>query len=487
MFPITKNEILKYYYSYLPLQSNGRASSRNQQFSKSIQVEQRARICYTNCFRLLSQQRIKVWSLLTTYLDGTENKWTPINPNKITGQYIEFDFHKQILIGKIITRGHPYKHSIQQCWVTKYRVEYFKDGEWCQGGEFEGNADDYTKVFRRICLITNKLRIYPIEFFGTISFKVDVAVSEDLNQVDNIPDVIEDNKQAITESYNCKMIEIYEKCIQIFKVSVNLQNLPFTERQNVTSQKFGDDDCIKTTEDNILLIFCYNKEAVLDQLKLVDTELKITVEECRSIAREQFQIGTDQLQELNFLEQFKLTNLTLQGCTKINFIQNPGVQFFEASYCDVTSCEGIQNWKQLRELNLSINKLENIQFLKELTNLQGLILNDNKISNIDILGWLKNLTILNLENNDISNIDILQQCSNLSILKLGDNKISNIESLSKLNLKVLLLNNNSITDVRHLQDLSELMELNLRSNYIKEFSIIEKHTNFKNYNLDSQK
>ncbi|CAL5975878.1 F5/8_type C domain-containing protein [Hexamita inflata] len=336
----------------------------------------------SDCYRNNEQ----VFGACQTYLDGCENKWTPLSPNKIAGQYIEFDFHKQILVGKIITMGHPQKPSTTQCWLTKYKIEYFKDGEWCQGGEFEGNTDGYTKVFRRTCLITDKLRIFPIEFFGTISSKVDVAVSEDLTQVHNIPDVIEDNKQAITESYNRKMIEIYEKCVLIYKVSVSLWNVSQNVKCKLMTLPFEDDNKKYfqiTTEDNIYQIFCNNKEAVMDQLKLVDPELKITIEECRSI----FVIdGNHELMELGFFEQFKLAKLLLQYCNKINFIQNPGVLSFEAIQCDLKNFEGIQNWKQLKELNLSENNLENIQFLKELSNLQCLILFQNKISNIDILG-----------------------------------------------------------------------------------------------------
>ncbi|CAL6084221.1 F5/8_type C domain-containing protein [Hexamita inflata] len=47
----------------------------------------------------------------------------PGNAYSIKGQYIEFDFHKILLVGKIITMGQ------NQAWVTNYRVEYFKDGE----------------------------------------------------------------------------------------------------------------------------------------------------------------------------------------------------------------------------------------------------------------------------------------------------------------------------------------------------------------------
>ncbi|CAL6065444.1 F5/8_type C domain-containing protein [Hexamita inflata] len=153
--------------------------------------------------------------------------WVPLNSDKITGQFIEFDFHKQVLVGLIITKGCSY---YCECWVTKYKVEYFNEGQWCQGGEFNGNTDGETKVFRRACIIAEKLRIIPIEFYGAIKLNADLSISEDLTQVDNIPNADEAYKNAIMDTYNRTMIEIFEQNEQqyfdlLYKISVyNLSN-----------------------------------------------------------------------------------------------------------------------------------------------------------------------------------------------------------------------------------------------------------------------
>jgi small GTP-binding protein len=72
-------------------------------------------------------------------------------------------------------------------------------------------------------------------------------------------------------------------------------------------------------------------------------------------------------------------------------------------------------------------------------------LSNNKISNIDELGKLKKLTKLDLNNNKISNIDELGKLEKLTWLDLSHNKISNIDELGKLEkLTGLFVDNNPI-------------------------------------------
>ena len=74
----------------------------------------------------------------------------------------------------------------------------------------------------------------------------------------------------------------------------------------------------------------------------------------------------------------------------------------------VESIEPLQHLTQLQTLNLSGNKISDISFLQHLTQLQTLNLWGNEISDISFLQHLTQLQTLNLSGNKISDISFLQ-------------------------------------------------------------------------------
>ncbi|QHI35177.1 Internalin-A [Kordia antarctica] len=141
---------------------------------------------------------------------------------------------------------------------------------------------------------------------------------------------------------------------------------------------------------------------------------------------------------------------------------------------------------KLITLNLSNNRISNIDFLTNLTSLEILDLSENKISNIDALKNLTSLTALNLYQNDISDISALSKLTSLTGLYLSDNQISDLKPLSKLtSLTIMNLDNTQIRDLNPLSELTSLIDLSLQENQISDLNPISKLTSLTELYLSS--
>ena len=87
----------------------------------------------------------------------------------------------------------------------------------------------------------------------------------------------------------------------------------------------------------------------------------------------------------------------------------------------ITSIEGLENFKNLTDLNLNNNQISDLKPLATLTNLTELNLGTNQISDLAPLASLSNLNWLNVKCNQISNMDVLQSLPNLThiVLNIG--------------------------------------------------------------------
>ena len=114
------------------------------------------------------------------------------------------------------------------------------------------------------------------------------------------------------------------------------------------------------------------------------------------------------------------------------------------------------NLPSLKVLNLSNNKIENINVLSQfkMQSLKELNLNNNEIENIDVLNNLTcgRLRRINLSNNKINDIKIFSElsfCNNIEKINVMNNEIINLNILRNVKLprlKVLNLLNNDIED-----------------------------------------
>lgn len=141
----------------------------------------------------------------------------------------------------------------------------------------------------------------------------------------------------------------------------------------------------------------------------------------------------------------------------------------------------VNEFINLKSLDLSFNKLKHIKNLDQLVNLENLYLIENKIEQIENLETMVNLTNLELGGNLIKEIPDISYLGNLQQLWLGKNRLTKISGLDNLpNLRILSLQANRITKLEGLDKLTNLEELYVSSNGITE---IEGLDNCKNLQI----
>ncbi|SOV14356.1 leucine-rich repeat protein [Plasmodium gaboni] len=123
---------------------------------------------------------------------------------------------------------------------------------------------------------------------------------------------------------------------------------------------------------------------------------------------------------------------------------------------DIVLIQNMNLFKNLEELHLNNNLIEDLENLEELINLKILSASNNKIKKIKNLNNLYNLRELNLHNNEIEKIENLNNNKKLQILILSNNYIKHIEDIIYLKcldkLKFLNIINNPICNIPDLQN-----------------------------------
>lgn len=116
--------------------------------------------------------------------------------------------------------------------------------------------------------------------------------------------------------------------------------------------------------------------------------------------------------------------------------------------------------KEVRRLNCSGKNIKTLIGLEYFYNLVWLNLSDNKISNIDMLIQLPNMMFLKLDNNSIKDISPLKYSRRLSAIGLSHNKIESIADLTDMPwLRQLTLSYNNIKNNSPLLGLAPKKEL----------------------------
>jgi len=144
---------------------------------------------------------------------------------------------------------------------------------------------------------------------------------------------------------------------------------------------------------------------------------------------------------------------------------------FDASERGIIDLTGLEYSKNMTQLLLNHNQIEDISALSTLINLNRLVLHHNQISDISAVRGLIELDRLDLHANQISDISAISGLTNLTQLVLTSNQILDVSVISGLtNLVTLFLGNNQISDISAVRNLTNLATLALGYNQIVDIS-----------------
>ncbi len=196
------------------------------------------------------------------------------------------------------------------------------------------------------------------------------------------------------------------------------------------------------------------------------------------------------LSGLNNIEELFISNSTeIENCDSINGFSNLKELSFDG--CERLDIQGIQSIPNLENLYLACSVVKNVDIISELATLKSLnlcacrkyILKDSYaeytyIEDIDFLKDITNLRFLDISQIEISDIKALKNLTNLEYLSIHFNNIEDISALENLTMLTdLNLQENFIEDITPLSNLTELTKLNISENSILDISALSNLTN----------
>lgn len=140
---------------------------------------------------------------------------------------------------------------------------------------------------------------------------------------------------------------------------------------------------------------------------------------------------------------------------------------------------------QLTYIGWKNGVLESTTWVKDFPKIRSLDLENNSINNLENLSTLTELTSLYLSGNRIENIDEIGKCVSLNILELKDNCVTSLDGISGLSLICFDAANNRITDINAL-NVGRISRLDLSNNCISDFDIIKDVAVDKKYEISGQ-
>ncbi|CAL6090351.1 Conserved_hypothetical protein [Hexamita inflata] len=116
------------------------------------------------------------------------------------------------------------------------------------------------------------------------------------------------------------------------------------------------------------------------------------------------------IKDLKFAEKLDLVDIILSKCVNVKFTRNPSnLLYLSLQDCNIQDLSGLQNFTQLKKLQITNSPLRSLSHISALVNLLSLQVTGSKLTNIVGIGNLKQLQYLDLSENAIISIQPLSQ------------------------------------------------------------------------------
>ncbi|CAL6002370.1 leucine-rich_repeat domain-containing protein [Hexamita inflata] len=321
------------------------------------------------------------------------------------------------------------------------------------------------------------------------------------------------NQNTVNKLYDAKMTRRYESKINNGSLEIaedpEVTNLRFLEKFDISTLNLyiSNEMSVKLRSNSLkkLTVFNSSDQDEEKQQRLNMNVDDLELENLEVLMLEQNYLENDQLYNLakfkklhtlivslnyvdltNIHSVTSLTSLTMQECgfqniDQIGLLTN--LEYLDVSANQLLNIDQIYLLVNLKELYISQNWGLNIDPLKHLHGLTHLAINKCDITQLSALKPLINLQYLNLSYNDKIIITELQYLKNIISLDLTCCELVSVYVLRPLvNIEYLDISRNTIVYIdAHLNEMKKLEQLKAEWNRISDFSSIEKHNNYNNF------
>ena len=195
----------------------------------------------------------------------------------------------------------------------------------------------------------------------------------------------------------------------------------------------------------------------------------------------------DAISPLLNLKSLNISNNKLQDISMLRELSK--LEHLDMSNNRVRDGSILENLKALKTLRIGQNGISDLSFITQLKQLQNLDISKTPIKDLSLLSGLTKLESLKLHKVRPKSISVLQQLGELRILDLKDTRLTDIYALGKLSkLQTLDLSfNGEIEDFSVLGKLSQLQNLNIGVNKLREIPDLSKLENLRHLNLGANR
>lgn len=156
--------------------------------------------------------------------------------------------------------------------------------------------------------------------------------------------------------------------------------------------------------------------------------------------------STRNLEDIIVFEDINLKNKILESLGKgsgeeVTVQEIQTLNQILAPESNITSLVGLEHATNITRLNVSSNKISNLEPIKDLVKLTSIFIDGNEITDLLMLSNLVNLEAIWAKGNEISSLEGIENCTKLVNLNMEETNITNIDVVSNFpNLETLSLN-----------------------------------------------